>query len=298
MDMTQLYYFSKLAELEHLTRAAEELYISQSTLSMSISRLESELGVTLFDRVGRGIRLNAYGEAFRHGAKGALEAVNRGIGLIEQMKRTRENQIRLIAPTIMGFPGLMMELEKRAPGIQLKASQCTLSNIVPRFLNGEVDFCIIAMELTDPALEGCVLRKQEMGCAVSSASPLSSRESVTLAELADLHFTAYPPGNTQRELFTEMFASKGLFPAVTFECESFYEMLRSVAADPTGRFAATLVRKVYENHRMEGTHFLRIEDADIDADLRLYWLKEKPGATERPLVSTVREVIQEHFKNG
>ena len=196
MDMTQLRYFVKLATLEHLTRAAEELYISQSTLSMSISRLESELGVSLFDRVGRGIRLNSYGEAFLPEANAALEAVSRGQGLIEQLKRNESKRIRLIAPTIMGFPGLMLQLEKQCPDIQLQASQCTLNNIVPRFLNGDVDFCIIAMELTDPALEGCVLRRHEIGCVVSSLNPLASRASVTLAELAGLHFTAYPPGNT------------------------------------------------------------------------------------------------------
>jgi DNA-binding transcriptional LysR family regulator len=161
-----------------------------------------------------------------------------------------------------------------------------------------VGFCIIAMELTDPALEGCVLRRQEIGCVVSSLNPLASRASVTLAELAGLHFTAYPPGNTQRELFNEMFASKGLFPAVTFECESFYEMLRTVVADSTGRFAATMVRRVYENYHPESTRFLPITDADIDPSLRLYWLREKPGAVDRPLVSTVREVIRAYFNTA
>ena len=78
MDLTQLRYFKKLATLEHLTRAAEELYISQSTLSMSISRLESELEVSLFDRIGRGIRLNAFGKAFLEEAVEALVHIDRG----------------------------------------------------------------------------------------------------------------------------------------------------------------------------------------------------------------------------
>ncbi len=295
MDLAQLQFFVKLATLEHLTRAAEELYISPSTLSMSISRLESELGTSLFDRVGRGIRLNDYGRAFLPSASLALEAISRGTGLIEQLRRNEKKQIRLISPTIAGFPGLLLELEQQCPDIQIKSTQSTLSNIVPQLVRGDVDFCIVAMKLTDPILEGCVLRRQEMGCVISMQNPLSSRSSVSLAELADLHFTAYPPGNTQRELFNEMFAGKGLFPAVTFECESFYEMMRAVDADRTGKLAFTMVRKVYENYQMKNTRFLPIRDADVDPSLHLYWLREKPGAVERPLVRTVREVIQKHF---
>jgi len=62
MKLLQLYYFRALAEKEHLYRTATELYISPSALSTTISRLEKELGVQLFDRVGRNIRLNDNGK--------------------------------------------------------------------------------------------------------------------------------------------------------------------------------------------------------------------------------------------
>jgi DNA-binding transcriptional LysR family regulator len=292
MDLKQLNYFKKLAALEHLTKAAEELFISQSTLSMSISRLESELGVTLFDRVGRGIQLNAYGEAFLLEVNQALKHLNRGLGQIDVMKRNEQNLIRLITPTIMGFPGLMLELEQQCKDIQINSFHSAVSSIVPQFLNGDVDLCIIAMQLTDPALDGCILRQQEMGCVVSASHPLAARESVTVAELAQMDFAAYPPDSTQRVLFSELFASKGLCPAVTFESSNFYELLRIVSY---GKCAATIVHELYENYRTEGTRFLRIIDADVDVSLRLYWLRKRPGIPELPLVNTVRKTIQKHF---
>ena len=61
MELLQLYYFKVLAEREHLTRTAESLMIAAPSLSATISRLENELGVKLFDRVGRNIRLNENG---------------------------------------------------------------------------------------------------------------------------------------------------------------------------------------------------------------------------------------------
>lgn len=64
MKLQQLYYFKALAEKEHLFQTATELYISAPALSAAISRLEEDLGVSLFDRVGRNIRLNENGKKF------------------------------------------------------------------------------------------------------------------------------------------------------------------------------------------------------------------------------------------
>ena len=60
MNLSQLYYFRKLAEVKHYTHAAEELFISQPTLSNSISQLERELGIPLFEREGRKIKLTRW----------------------------------------------------------------------------------------------------------------------------------------------------------------------------------------------------------------------------------------------
>ena len=65
MEIQQLQYFKTLAKLEHMTRAAEVLMISQPALSKSISNIEKDLGVPLFNREGRSIYLNRFGEQFR-----------------------------------------------------------------------------------------------------------------------------------------------------------------------------------------------------------------------------------------
>ena len=64
MNLQQLYYFRKLAEVQHYTKAAKALYITQPSLSDSISSLESELSVALFQKKGRGIELTKYGQEF------------------------------------------------------------------------------------------------------------------------------------------------------------------------------------------------------------------------------------------
>ena len=84
MNLSQLYYFRKLAEVKHYTHAAEELFISQPTLSNSISQLEKELGIPLFKREGRTIKLTRYGAEFYEYATEALNALEKGIALAKE----------------------------------------------------------------------------------------------------------------------------------------------------------------------------------------------------------------------
>lgn len=83
MNLSQLYYFRKLADLQHYTRAAKELFITQPTLSGSISSLESELGVSLFQKSGRNVELTKYGSEFLTYVNASLEQLDKGIAIMK-----------------------------------------------------------------------------------------------------------------------------------------------------------------------------------------------------------------------
>ena len=76
MELKQIEYFLQLAQMQHVSQTADFLNISQPTLSKSLSRLEEDLGVTLFDRVGNRLRLNNNGQHFYESAKQALQILN------------------------------------------------------------------------------------------------------------------------------------------------------------------------------------------------------------------------------
>jgi DNA-binding transcriptional LysR family regulator len=78
LELLQFNYFQTVARLEHMTKAAEELHIAQPALSKTISRLESDLGVPLFDRHKRNIMLNAFGRIFLEQVEIALNALEEG----------------------------------------------------------------------------------------------------------------------------------------------------------------------------------------------------------------------------
>ena len=83
MNLSQLYYFSKLSELEHFSKAAKELYITQPSLSHAIKSLETELGVQLFEREGRRMRLTPFGKEFAIYVKRGLREIAKGVELAQ-----------------------------------------------------------------------------------------------------------------------------------------------------------------------------------------------------------------------
>src|SRR5688572_20754944 len=96
MELLQLKYFLTVAKLEHVTKAAQELHIAQPALSRTIQRLEEEdLGVPLFDRKARQIRLNPFGKAFEAKAKAAIHLLEEGRREVEDLAGLKQGRIHL-----------------------------------------------------------------------------------------------------------------------------------------------------------------------------------------------------------
>lgn len=95
MELTPLKYFVKLADVLSYTEAAKELFITQSTLSLSIKHLEEELGTPLFDRVGKKIYLNDAGRDFLLYSRKALEEVDYGVQHLKEMQHSYKGKVRI-----------------------------------------------------------------------------------------------------------------------------------------------------------------------------------------------------------
>ena len=124
MDIHSLTYFKKVAELQHITRASEELHVAQPSLSRTISRLEKELGVQLFERSGKNIILNSYGEILLKHTNRILQELKD----IEQEigdaagERSRTVTLSLYAASKL-LPELVMAFKHEYPSIRLQIIQ-------------------------------------------------------------------------------------------------------------------------------------------------------------------------------
>ncbi|MEV0275169.1 LysR substrate-binding domain-containing protein [Streptomyces sp. NPDC050610] len=217
MDLLSLRCFQAVARHEHISRAAAELRVAQPSVSRTIARLEAELGVRLFDRHGRQVRLNRYGAAFLHRVDRALGELDDGRRELADAAGLDHGTIALASETLLSLTGLLAEYRSRHPGIRVRLFQSTAEAMGRQLRAREVDFCLASQTLTGPSLGSVELLREEVLLAVPLGHPLAGRESVGVRALADEPFIATRPGHWQRTLLDRLFAAEGLVP--TIGCE-------------------------------------------------------------------------------
>lgn len=152
-ELRDLNQFIRIAECGTISRAAEELYLSQPALSRAMQRLEGELGVELFTRTKNRVELNDCGKYFASLAGGIIESCNRAVGLTREFySRSATLSIGACAPAPLWK--LAMELTPRLSGEKISTKVCGEEELLSGFARGE--FKII---ITRAPVEGCICRE-------------------------------------------------------------------------------------------------------------------------------------------
>src|SRR6266705_722559 len=182
MDLLQLRYFQAVARHQHVSRAAAELRVAQPALSRAIARLEAELGVPLFDRRGRRVRLNRFGAMF-----------------------LAQATVAVAAETLRTLSGLAAGFLAGHPGVSFRLFQSPAPAMAAQLQAGEVDLCLASQPLPGPALTSVELLSEEVLLAVPPSHRLAGRTRATVSELAGEPFVTTRPGYWQRALTDRIF---------------------------------------------------------------------------------------------
>lgn len=217
MDLLSLRYFQAVARCEHISRAAAELRVSQPSLSRSIARLEAHLGVPLFDRDGRRVRLNRFGAAF-------LRRVDRALGELDDARREladaaglAHGSVAVASETLLTLTGVLTGFRAEYPGVDIRAYQAGAEAMLELLRHNQVDFALASQPLEDPAVSSTELLTEPVLLAVAPTHRLARREHVTVAELADEPLVTTRPGSWPRELIERLFTREGLSPRIVCE---------------------------------------------------------------------------------
>jgi len=184
MELRQLRYFVVVAEELHFGRAAERLTIVQSAVSQQIGRLERELGVELFDRSARRVRLSAAGEAFLPGAREVLAAEQRALDLVGGFVAARETVLRVGTSQGMGvrLEQVLEALERNAPGVHVELASAPPQERLRRVADREWDAAFVRGEVETPeGVRQIPVWQDELVVALPARHPLAGTDAVDLA---------------------------------------------------------------------------------------------------------------------
>lgn len=220
MDWHQLKYFQTLANICNFSKAADELVLSQSALSRSISRLEEELGVSLFERKSRGVVLNRYGEIF-------LKHANRALSEIAEAKQEINNLVDPFHGTILlsfiqplgssFIPDLLGAFQQQAPGVKFQLTQDTTKIILSQLESAEIDIGFCSPQDPIENLGSFPIMNQELFLIVHKDHRLAGAEQVDLCEVANDPFVLYKPEIALHDVIEKLCHDAGFHPTMSFE---------------------------------------------------------------------------------
>lgn len=218
MTVKQLEFFKRTAELEHMTKAADELLVSQPYLSLVISDLENELGVALFDHVGRRIELNECGRAFYKRITALFVAAEDAKKEVRSISEARENRLTVVTNVSPYMPKLLQIIMESDPDVRIRQMSAPRDDIINLLKNGTTDFAICSPPIEDDKEFVTEHLRFELGVFIfPDEHPLKNRKVIDLREVKDETFITAAPGYGARIAFEKGFSILDELPPVVIE---------------------------------------------------------------------------------
>ncbi|MEW4973195.1 LysR family transcriptional regulator [Bacillus stercoris] len=290
MEWEQLEYFQTLARMQHVTKAAKSLSITQPALSRSIARLENHLGVPLFDRQGRSITLNQYGHIFLRRVQAMMKEYTEGKEEIQALLKPDQGVVSLGFLHTLGttlVPDLIGSFQQEYPNIAFQLKQNHSYWLLERLKSGDLDLCLLASIKPENPIQWIKLWSEELFLFVPIDHPLANRESITLTEIAGERFILLKKGYALRMTVDELFEKADIQPNIMFEGEE--------AATAAGFVAAGLGISILPDLKgldQSKIAKIRVSWPECQRVIGIAWIK---GRFLSPVTETFKQYVISHF---
>lgn len=292
LNFNQLEYFIAIAETGHMSQAAKQLNVSQPALTSNIQKLEREVGVDLFDRVGRRIVLNEFGEAFLPTAKLLMDELEDGLVKVRDLKRSEDNRVVMCTRSFAYHSALEREIYTRFPNISLSNNDCDFADLFDSVMSGDLDFCVVGKTLSTNALSYSVFHGIKMAILVADEGPYASLETARLSDFADAEFAILPADRASgASEFEQSCREAGFVPNIAFTGADYTDILGAVKYN--GKVSWVPERILTRLH-LDGVHAIQLEEAGSTSHLIMYW--NEAVLKHRPVSASVREVMERYYR--
>ncbi len=216
MTVTQLKTLLAVVREGSVTAAADELVVTQPSVSSALAALARELGCELFERSGRGIRLTASGAAFAPYAADVIGLLERGRQAAQEAAEAAAHELQIIAVTTAAesfVPPLMRLFADQHPEIELTLAVGNRHEVLERVLNHSVDVAILGKPPADDRLVAARLTDNEIVCITAPDDPAVGEGRHEAVELAGRRWLLREAGSGTRTLNEQFLTERGLDPS-------------------------------------------------------------------------------------
>lgn len=274
MELRHLHYFLAIASTSSFTQAAAALRITQPTLSHQIKQLEGEIGMPLFDRLGRTVRLTEQGRIFKGYAERALEELERGRSAMSELEGAVRGSLAIGVFRSFGnslLPRVLAEFNREHPGIRLYVRQVSRADMERGLAEGVLDLAVTTHHHAVP--ENIVAEEiftEPLVFAIGPQHPLYGRARVSLEALRDQPLVLRELDYPSRRLIDRCFAARGVAPIVAMEVSSTEAILAIVRSSTLGTICATRALDAYP-----GLHAVRLNEPALQRTGALLWGRDR-----------------------
>ena len=220
MESKVLRYFCAVVDCGSFTGAAAALSIAQPAISMSIKRLEQEVGFPLFNRLERRLSLTDEGEVLYRHAKTVTQRVDDARNAMNELQGLESGLVRVGIPGMLGsyhFPSLLMAFRHRYPDIKLSIVDAGTVKLQSMLEQGEVDLAFVESDTILPSLEGISIMQVPMVAAVAEDHRFTSRPTIGVEEFLREELAIFKPGYFHRQLIDQLAEKAGIELNVSIE---------------------------------------------------------------------------------
>ena len=304
MELRQIRYFVAVAHKRHFTRAAEELSIAQPALSQQVQQLERELGVMLFERTSRQVRLTSAGEALLIRAERILAEVEWARMEMQEYSGLARGRVvigALQSLEAFRFPALLARFHIRYPGIDIVLREEATERLLELLHTGQLDLTLIQImddswppELTAAPVVTEKLLTEELVLVVTPDHALAHRQNVAVEELRDEPFILFKPGSGLRHTIMQRSLAAGFTPRMLFESGEL-GTVRSLVAEGLG--ISILPRSVAEAQGRE-VAIVSLDPPPVRTILLAWHTNVYHAPASAAFLAFIRDDIRDHPWRG
>ena len=213
MTLEQLRIFVAVAEMQHVTRAASQLNLTQSATSAAIAALEARYGIKLFDRIGRGIVLTRTGSDFLVEARAVLARAKDATQVLDDLAGLARGSLSVAASQTVGnywLPSRIQAFHAAYPGIELRLAIANTEQVARAVLQGGADLGLVEGEVDESLLTATKIDGDSLILAVGARHPWANRTKISAKDLPTTSWILRERGSGTRSMFEVALHQNGL----------------------------------------------------------------------------------------